>query len=88
MTLYVMKDKPPHLRQSRWLWMTNQHFAIGLWVLCQILALITDMKKGVYVAPNMRTILLCERGLPICEISGLPPRTHTGSPRMHMGISF
>ncbi len=49
MTLYVMKDEPPHLRQSRWLWITNQHFAIGLWVLWQILALITDMKKGVYV---------------------------------------
>ncbi len=42
----------------------------------------------IYVAPNMRTILLCERGLPICKISGFPPHTHTGSPRMHMGISF
>ncbi len=49
MTLYVMKHGPPHLRQLRWLWMTNQHFAIGLWVLCQILALTTNTKKGVYV---------------------------------------
>ncbi len=31
----------------------------------------------------MRTISLCKRGLPICEISGLPPRTHTGSPRIY-----
>ncbi len=43
---------------------------------------------GVAVAPNMRTISLCERGLPICEIYGLPPRTHTGSPRMRTGIRF
>ena len=42
----------------------------------------------IYVAPNMRTILLCKWGLPICKISGLPPRTHMGSPCMHMGISF
>jgi hypothetical protein len=41
-----------------------------------------------YVALNMRTISLCEQGLPICEISGLPPRTHTGTPRMRTGIGL
>ncbi len=79
-TLYVMNDGPPHLRQLRWLWMTNQRFAIGLWVLCQILALITDTKRGVYVAPNMRTILLCERGSPYANILAIPDRMHTGIP--------
>ncbi len=44
--------------------------------------------SDIYVAPNMRTILLCKQGLPICEISGLPPRTHRGIPHMHTGIRF
>ena len=43
---------------------------------------------GAYVAPNMCTISLCKRGLTICKISGLPPLTHMGSPRMCTGISL
>jgi hypothetical protein len=36
----------------------------------------------------MRTISLCIRGLPICEIFWIPARSHMGTSRMHTGISF
>jgi hypothetical protein len=38
--------------------------------------------------PCMRTNSLCVMGLPICEFFCLTPRTHTGTPRMHTGISL
>jgi len=42
----------------------------------------------IYVNPHMRTISLCVMRLPICEFFCLTPRTHSGTPSMHMGTSF
>jgi hypothetical protein len=47
LTLYVMKCSP--VMTLKFYQMNQQTVAIGLWILRRLLALVTDMKKGVYV---------------------------------------
>jgi hypothetical protein len=68
--------------------MNQQTVAIGLWILCHILALETDMEKGVCVNPRMRTTSSCVTGSPYANFLAIPARLHTGigDPRMHTAI--
>ena len=49
---------------------------------------LTFDELDIHVTPHMRTNSLCVMGLPICEFFFFPPRTRTGTPRMHTGTMF